>query len=700
MASAGFSGNAGYTMGVDIGRSGTSVTVGNLHVVKSAGYTGYWTANSYSWSISISTGGGQSGTWTYDFRGNTGGTVARVIFGDTRQFAVGAGRTATVTVTVAMSFGSATVSQQVTIPNTPPAPKNIGVDQATTNSLRYRFSSSGDGGSAVTGWQARYSTNSSMSGATTIASTGTSVVTGLNPGTTYYFQSRGQNAMGWGAWSAVASGQTLPATPPVLTVTPSTDGSAATAKLSPPSGVSGVNEYEIRYTPVGGTSVTVSSTATSKTISGLQPGTGYAWRARARIGTYWSPWSADQTIVQPAAGSAPGSYFDGGTEATTDATYAWAGTAHGSETIVTGRGVKGWVVRSSAGATVRLFQGTGGPAGTFARALMMAPSTASGVSLEVGGSGTDRSAVMENVAYSASVVVRPSRTQRMRVAISWYDSAGTQLLRTEAPPMVVDATWTTLSVAGVAPSGAITAAVRIQDSSADGGVGWSLWQVGEYFDATQAMLTPGMPLPYFDGSTLDTLYYKYDWLGAADESVSERRTLLVPEVDPLADPDCDPVPMPPTAPAIPANCVEDVVEWRTIRFEIPDSEVPRWGAAVPTLILKAGGQAERQVRIRIYPNPEGVAPDLIDANSWEGELILTYIPPDVEMRLDGVSREVWATLPTRDIRPADHLLFGTNGAPAVWPELVGGVGYVVTVDIPVDNPQYNLDVRVLLTQRM
>lgn len=98
-----------------------------------------------------------------------------------------------------------------TIPrNPPPATIPLTLDEITRNSMRYRFSSGGDGGSPIIRWEVQYSTSADFTtGTVLITSSGTSVVTGLKPGVMYYWRSRGVNAAGNGAWSIVMSARTL-----------------------------------------------------------------------------------------------------------------------------------------------------------------------------------------------------------------------------------------------------------------------------------------------------------------------------------------------------------------------------------------------------------------------------------------------------------------------------------------------------------
>lgn len=93
----------------------------------------------------------------------------------------------------------------------PPPPSNIGLDQITQTSMRYRFSSAGDGGSPVDEWQIVRAKDANFTQEVVfISSSGTSVITGLTPGTRYWFAARGHNALGWGGYSAALNEATLP----------------------------------------------------------------------------------------------------------------------------------------------------------------------------------------------------------------------------------------------------------------------------------------------------------------------------------------------------------------------------------------------------------------------------------------------------------------------------------------------------------
>lgn len=102
-----------------------------------------------------------------------------------------------------------------TIPrNPPPAPSPVRLDQITRTSMRYVFSSNGDGGTPISRWESQLSTHPSFNSANGWVSgviQGPSPVTrtGLRAGTEYFWRSRGVNAAGTGAWSAIISATTL-----------------------------------------------------------------------------------------------------------------------------------------------------------------------------------------------------------------------------------------------------------------------------------------------------------------------------------------------------------------------------------------------------------------------------------------------------------------------------------------------------------
>lgn len=587
----------------------------------------------------------------------------------------------------------------------PPAPGLAPASLITTTGMRTQFYSNGDGGSAITGWQIQRAENAAFTvGLVTQASSGTDVWTGLTPATTYYFRARGSNSVGWSAWSNVISATTLPSVPPGMTVTPTPSGLSATVSLTPPGGVSGVDSYIIERRVLGSTTVVSASTTTnSLTVSGLTPGVTYEWRSSAMIGTYQSPWTAWTPIIQPNPSTNPGDYFDGNSSATADQTFRWTGTANLSTSEAVGVGVTGWI-NFPDGATTS--GGTGVQSrvsdprfGNFgARYTFFTDATAQGFRGGTQHTAPGRTDVTANTGYSGSIYVKPSKAQSIAAEITWVTSAGAYITANAGPPVVAPANvWTRVIVSATSPINAEWAAIRAVDVA---GTGWSLWQAGDTLTLDGAMISLGIvPIDYFDGDFPDASGFTFDWTDAPNASTSIRNSVALDPAASLLDPDCPPVPAPPRPPVILDECIVETGVWRRYFAVIPASEVSDWLDVLPTFNLTTFGLAERQVRIRIYPNPFNYPISQIDTSNWCSEQIISYVPPSTYMVLDGELQRVFADVAGGATQPADHLLYGTGGTPASWPVLSCGISYLVSFDVPLDAPEGNLQVGVELTRR-
>lgn len=88
----------------------------------------------------------------------------------------------------------------------------------------------------------------------------------------------------------------------------------------------------------------------------------------------------------------------------------------------------------------------------------------------------------------------------------------------------------------------------------------------------------------------------------------------------------------------------------------------------------------------------------IDPCGWCSEFILSYLPANSELTVDGLTRSAYTTLTNGAIKQASHLLYATNGAPMSWPSLSCGIQYVMSVDVP-QGTQPNLKVSLALTRQ-
>ena len=598
--------------------------------------------------------------------------------------------------------GTRTQATPATIPTAPLSPS---VEAASTVSAIMSWAPpSSNGGAALSGYTLQYSTSSTFASEVTTIELGvvtTRTVTGLNPGTTYYFRVAAKNSAGTGPWSSTVSTTTPAAVAPGMTVTAAPNGRSATVALAPPGGSTAVTKYTVeRRVGSSGTVTSTDTTSTSLAVSGLTPGTQYQWRASAWFGTYQSPWTSWTALTQPNPSTSPGQYFDGSTTDTPDINFQWVGTANNSISRGVARGVLGWVgsAGSSGASVLSVYQVTGGYSGGFAVRLMVSgDATTSGVYVGMAtGSGAEIQPLTD---YVGSIYVRPSRAQRLRLGMLFYNSAGTAIGGTVYGPaqLVTDTdVWTRLTMTAKSPASAVKVVLRVYDVT---GTGWSTWKGGEYLDADAMMVTLSSLFDYFDGSSASTSEFSYSWLGTPNNSVSMRTVLEQGEVDPLLDPDCPPAPIPPRPPVIDDPCIDDIGIWRRYWSVVPAAEVSAWLAVLPTILLSTGSLAERQVRIRIYENPEGLTPSVFDTSSWVSEQIISYIPPDTDLILDAVTERVFATVGNAAPIAADKLLFGTGGLPPTWPVLSCGIGYLISYDVPIEAPSGNLTIGVQLTRR-
>lgn len=583
-----------------------------------------------------------------------------------------------------------------------PSPVAGTPDQITATSMRYRFTAGASNGLAILEHQVRRSTSSSfpdtITTTTTTLAAGTEslTATGLPSSTRHYFAARSRNADGWSPWSATSSATTLPAGTPGLTVIPSADGLSAALQITPPGNTSGVAEYTYEYRRDGVTATEVTSSPTP-VVYNLTPGDRYEWRARVSYPSYTSPWSSWLSIRQSAPASGGNAYFDGSLGGSGRRVYSWEGSSHASRSLAKTSVPSGWHAAGRAGGTVTLARVAGGFSGGRAARAVIDSAISTGITLGQSTTAAARSLVLENVPYVGSIYVRTSKVQRVRARIAWMWGDTVGVSSYGDAQVVQPGVWTRLTVSETAPDGATGAVLRAEDDI--DGTEWSAWASGDYMDADAAMLTMHRLYDYFDGSKLGDERYNYGWEGASHASVSirtiEPERLLV-----ISDPDCPPVPLPPTPPQIVNECVETVGTWRRFWGEIPALEVSEWMLTYPTIRLRTAGFDSRQVRIRFYRNPDGLSLEDLDPSIWEGELILSYMPSNAVVTLDGITERVTANMRNRTGVPMDHLLYGSNGGVVEWPVLTCGDPYIISWDIPVETPAGNIALELELTQRM
>lgn len=587
------------------------------------------------------------------------------------------------------------------LPMAPGAPGTPSISDLTPTSVTLSWSAAPRGRSNITNYQWHMSTDPGF-GSTVAAPTLGNVLSDntadnatLTPGTNYYVRVRALNGDGWGPVSGTRQFTTLPSLPPGLSILPNISGTAATISLTPPGGTTGVTKYTVQYRLSGGAILSAEGPSSPIVVSGLTPGGAYEWRASAWFGSYQSPWSAWIPETQPQPNTNPGSYFDGSTAPRDDLTFAWQGTVNNSESDAFGVGVSGWSLGLASSGFATLQRVTGGLFGTYAARLNVYRDIVEIDDEDLISIGFAE--VEEGATYVGSVYMNPPHETRVALGFRFSDDDVLDVEVVGEEVVIPANEWSRLTVTGQVPAGGLYALLKVWLRD---GVGYTPLIGGDTVLFDGAMVSLGTLYPWFSGDSADTPEYNFTWEGTPNESVSIRNELAPTFVDPLADPDCPPLPAPPTLPSVPSECIDEIGTWRRYTIQLGGGAVRKFTASLPTLILSTGVAAERQVRIRYYPNPDGLAPELIDMSAWEAEQIITYIPPMATVTLDGVSQLVWAEVNGGPVIAADRLLYGTNGMPATWPELSCGYGYVITLDVPLDAPSGNLTTELLITQRM
>lgn len=181
-----------------------------------ASYGGHWASTNMGNSGSASSNVGglwSNGNMAYDFRSGTQWLIAEGTFNVGHRSDGNAEYQVSGALNLyALGYAEATTGvrslPRINRATVPGAPTSLGADQATQTSIRYRFAGTTDGGSGILEWQIGYGIDPGTAQFFT-GSGGNTTIGGLSPGKTWYFWSRGRNAVGWGPWSGRASTRTI-----------------------------------------------------------------------------------------------------------------------------------------------------------------------------------------------------------------------------------------------------------------------------------------------------------------------------------------------------------------------------------------------------------------------------------------------------------------------------------------------------------
>lgn len=132
---------------------------------------------------------------------------------------------------------------------------------------------------------------------------------------------------------------------------------------------------------------------------------------------------------------------------------------------------------------------------------------------------------------------------------------------------------------------------------------------------------------------------------------------------------------PPQPPNVRPPNVLAVTTWRRATLAVTQSEVDRWGRVTPITTITTGAGGATQLRIRFYGG------GVINSCDYEGEFLVSYIPPNATMVLDAMRKEIYLVLSNGRKVPGGHLVYGSAGLPLKWPSLGCWQTYTMCADI-------------------
>lgn len=179
----------------------------------------------------------------------------------------------------------------------PSPPTTVVLSSITSTSMHATFNDGANNGAAIDSRQIGYGV-SPTAVITTVASDRSTDITGLTPGTQYYFWARTHNSLGYSGWAPRATATTLrvPDAPSVVAVTEVQQMSVHAAFTANGNGGSAILEHQIGY-GFSATDPQFFVSSNGMVIGALGPGLKYYFWARVRNAVGWGPWSAVSSVT-------------------------------------------------------------------------------------------------------------------------------------------------------------------------------------------------------------------------------------------------------------------------------------------------------------------------------------------------------------------------------------------------------------------
>jgi hypothetical protein len=191
----------------------------------------------------------------------------------------------------------------------------------------------------------------------------------------------------------------------------------------------------------------------------------------------------------------------------------------------------------------------------------------------------------------------------------------------------------------------------------------------------QGYMDPTVTDPWVPGITPGT----HDTVSTAFEEVDCGQDLYEPIYDPL----CPALLVPPPPPSVPLGCFVVPTDWDRRAISVPAELVPLWGEVAPVVTVNAPLAGDvRNARIRFYEDPNGDFNPDEDPCAFLADMVVSYVPAGASLTVDAATQEVYVITSIGERRRADSLVFGTDSAPFEWPYLSCGFAYVLTIDMP------------------